>query len=231
VISLTNNIDPDVPQTQDPSDTFVGTGDFDGDGKSDILWRQADGNVRIWFMNGRTIVRKVSATGTPPLGPEWRIQGVADLNRAGRSDILWRKQDGSLQIWFMLGASVLADLAVTQLTLPPEWNIQGTADFNGDGRSDILWRKQDGTAAIWLMNATFILAASTLSVPVMGPEWTVVDTGDFNVDGKGDILWRNVSGTTAMWIMNGTAITSAGPLDEQRGNDAIIRGVGRFNSF
>lgn len=231
VISLANNLDPDVPQTQDPSDTFVGTGDFDGDGKSDILWRQADGNVRIWFMNGRSIVRKTSATGTPLLGPEWSIQGIADLNGAGRSDILWRKQDGSLQVWFMLGASVLADLAISDLVLTPEWSIRGTADFNSDGKSDILWRKQDGTVAIWLMNATFILAASSVTIPAMGPEWTVVGTGDFNRDGKGDILWRNANGTTAMWVMDGTAVTSAGPLMEQRGNDAIIRGVGRFNSL
>ena len=27
-------------------------GDFDGDGKSDILWRGSDGSTTVWIMNG-----------------------------------------------------------------------------------------------------------------------------------------------------------------------------------
>jgi len=34
---------------------IVGTGDFNGDGKSDILWRDSSGNVAMWFMNGTQI--------------------------------------------------------------------------------------------------------------------------------------------------------------------------------
>ena len=36
--------------------SIVGTGDFNGDGKSDILWRDTSGNVAIWEMNGTTIL-------------------------------------------------------------------------------------------------------------------------------------------------------------------------------
>jgi hypothetical protein len=32
--------------------TIVGIGDFNGDGKSDILWRDSTGTEVIWFMNG-----------------------------------------------------------------------------------------------------------------------------------------------------------------------------------
>jgi len=32
--------------------SIVETGDFNGDGKSDILWQDTSGNVAIWFMNG-----------------------------------------------------------------------------------------------------------------------------------------------------------------------------------
>ena len=34
---------------------IAGTGDFNGDGKSDILWRQISGAVAIWLMNGFNI--------------------------------------------------------------------------------------------------------------------------------------------------------------------------------
>ena len=39
--------------TVDPAYDIVGTGDFDGDGKSDILWRHTTlGDVWIWLMDG-----------------------------------------------------------------------------------------------------------------------------------------------------------------------------------
>jgi hypothetical protein len=36
--------------------SIAGVGDFDGDGRSDILWRHdATGQNLIWFMNGATL--------------------------------------------------------------------------------------------------------------------------------------------------------------------------------
>jgi len=39
----------------DGSWSIVQTGDYNGDGKSDILWMDGSGNVAVWFMNGATI--------------------------------------------------------------------------------------------------------------------------------------------------------------------------------
>jgi serralysin len=33
-----------------PTWKAVGTGDFDGDGKSDILWQNTDGQAAIWLI-------------------------------------------------------------------------------------------------------------------------------------------------------------------------------------
>ena len=35
--------------------SIVGAGDFDGDGKFDLLWRDTSGDMAIWFMNGAQI--------------------------------------------------------------------------------------------------------------------------------------------------------------------------------
>jgi hypothetical protein len=35
-----------------PSWHVIGTGDFNGDGKSDILFQNTNGSVAIWLMNG-----------------------------------------------------------------------------------------------------------------------------------------------------------------------------------
>ena len=72
-----------------PADWQIqGTGDFNGDGKSDILWRNtASGEVDIWHMNGTTLAGR---RGGSRCLPNWQIQGTGDFNGDGKSDILWR---------------------------------------------------------------------------------------------------------------------------------------------
>jgi hypothetical protein len=35
--------------------TIVGTGDFNGDGMTDILWQDTTGQRVLWFMNGTSL--------------------------------------------------------------------------------------------------------------------------------------------------------------------------------
>ena len=53
--------------------TIADTGDFNGDGKSDILWRDTSGNTAIWFMNGLQIG---STAGLGNIPTTWTVQGV-----------------------------------------------------------------------------------------------------------------------------------------------------------
>jgi FG-GAP-like repeat len=63
----------------------VGTSDFDGDGKSDIAWRDLNsGNVAIWLMNGAAI-KSSGGLGSVPLN--WLILGTGDYNGDGKSDL------------------------------------------------------------------------------------------------------------------------------------------------
>ena len=47
----------------------VATGDFNGDGHSDILWQNANGQVSIWEMNGTTRIGGGTVSTNP--GTSW----------------------------------------------------------------------------------------------------------------------------------------------------------------
>src|ERR1039458_2735946 len=82
--------------------TIVGTGDFNGNGNTDILWRDTAGAVAIWFMNGTTVT-SISALGNVPTN--WTVVGTGDFNGDGNTDILWRDTAGDVGIWLMNGTT------------------------------------------------------------------------------------------------------------------------------
>jgi hypothetical protein len=49
------------------------TGDYNGDGMSDLLWRDTSGNTSMWFMNGTTVA-STGAVGNIPTN--WTVQSA-----------------------------------------------------------------------------------------------------------------------------------------------------------
>lgn len=45
-----------VPGGADASWTVAGVGDFNGDGKTDVLWRHSSGAVHAWLIDGTTVI-------------------------------------------------------------------------------------------------------------------------------------------------------------------------------
>ena len=195
--------------------------DFNGDGKSDILWRNASsGADAIW--NGADNGSGVPVGGVADLN--WKVAGVGDFNGDGKSDILWRNaSSGADAIWN--GANSGDSLAVGGVA-DLNWKVAGVGDFNGDGKSDILWRNAS-TGANGLWNG----GNSGDSLPVGAVadlNWKVAGVGDFNGDGKDDILWRNTStGYNAIW--NGGDNSNGLPMGEVTDLNWKVEGVGDFN--
>jgi hypothetical protein len=197
------------------------THDFNGDGKSDIAWRDSSGNVTISLMDGASIITTGAAA---QAGSPWSMVGQRDFDGDGKADILWLDTSGDVAIWFMNGTTVRTGAVVG--TAPTIWSVTGTADFNGDGKADILWGDANGNVGIWLMNGATIL--STAAVGTQTGTWTVAGTGDFNGDGMADILWVDASGDVAIWFMNGTTVTSSASVGTAAANWSIV-GTGDFN--
>jgi phospholipase/lecithinase/hemolysin len=177
---------------------YTDTHDFNGDGKSDILWLDTSGNVGLWLMNGTSIL-STSVLGNMP--SVWSVVGQRDFNDDGKSDILWRDTSGNVGMWLMNGASVESSTVLGNV--PTSWSVAGTGDFNGDGYGDILWRDTSGNVGIWLLKgATIQQVAVVGNVPV---NWTIV-----GADMYGDIFWRNTTtGEVGMWVMAGATVTQS----------------------
>ena len=183
--------------------------DFNGDGQSDILWRNpSTGQVAIWEMNGTTLLPGTGYINASP-DSSWQIAGTGDFNGDGKADILWRNSStGLLAIWEMDGTTLLPGTGYISNNPALTWQISGTGDFNGDGKADILWRNSStGQLAIWVMDGTTLLPGTDYISNNPALTWQISGTGDFNGDGKADILWRNSStGQLAIWVMNGTTL-------------------------
>jgi hypothetical protein len=147
-----------------------------------------------------------------------------DVDGNCKGDVLWRRDDGLVYVWFMEGATISSAEAVTGV--PAEWAVQRVGDFDGDGRADVLWRRDDGLVYVWFMDgATISSAEAVTGVPL---DWSIQGAGDFNGDGKADIVWRHAGGLVYVWLMDGSTIAShASPAGVA--NDWTILGVGDFD--
>ena len=128
--------------------TVAGTGDFNGDGRDDVLWRHDNGAVTDWLgqANGGFVSNLPIAIVAAPTS--WNVAGTGDFNGDGRDDILWRNDVGAMSPIGSarpMAASSRTPNAAYQL--PTNWQIAGTGDFNGDGRDDIMWRNENGAYA------------------------------------------------------------------------------------
>lgn len=215
---------------------IVGTGDFNLDRKSDIVWRHPDGRLAFWFMNGATWVTDAVFT---TMSSAWVVAGVGDFNGDDRSDILWRNGN-ALQLWYFGGSgntvaatSAPLDPTTNPMTplAPPDRNVIGTGDFNRDGHGDVLWGPRiiaspPNDVLVWLFDADVVIATGVPGTD--SGTGSVQGVGDFDGDGRDDLLRRYPDGTLNIWFMSGTTKLSEGwpgtpPTAWQ------VRGVGDFN--
>jgi len=118
----------------------VGSGDYDGNGASDLLWENTQtGALTLWLLNGGAVL----GTGTLdrsslPAGEEWRVGGSADFDADGADDLmLFSRVKGEVEVWTFSGAAV-----ATRTRMPGHkgaWSVVAVDDTDGDGMAEIVW--------------------------------------------------------------------------------------------
>jgi hypothetical protein len=244
--------------------TNLYVGDFNGDGKSDILrqekasWDNDNSNTANLLISTGTGFNKIVLSEDFWLHGDFTNLYVGDFNGDGKSDIL-RQEKGTWDDYNDWGvASLLTSTGTgfTQTWLPPELSVAGDStklyvgDFNGDGKSDILRQKRTIADNDNINTASLLISTGTSigNVAIFGnialsedfwlqEDFTNLYIGDFNGDGKSDILrqeksfWDNDAFNTAnLLISTGTSFNKI-VLDENLSlkGDFTNLYVGDFN--
>src|SRR6267378_1911492 len=207
--------------------------DFDGDCKSDILWRNTStGENYLFFMNGPAVASEGSLR---TVAEYWTLAGIGDFDGDGKADILWRNTStGENYAFFMNGPAVASEGSLR--TVAVDWTLAGIGDFNGDGKADILWRNTStGENYVFFMNGPAVASEGSLRT-VADLNWKVQpalsDTlPDLVVT---SISYSSATGTFTSTVKNqGAAATPAGvPIGVAYSVDGVNRTWGAsFNSL
>ena len=207
-------------------------GDFNGDGKDDVLLRDGDGRWRYYAMNGRRHIADESGMVDIVADPAWALAGVGDLNGDGRDDILLRHGDGRWRYYAMYGRwHVAGESGMVDIPADEAWSLAGVGDFDGDGNDDILLRHDDLRWHYYRMGGHEVLAGSGSANLTRNPGWRVAGIGDLDGDGNDDVLLRKDTGGWYYYAMNGRRHISgrSGAAGLTRKAEYRMAGLGDFN--
>ncbi|MFH1148328.1 MAG: toxin TcdB middle/N-terminal domain-containing protein, partial [Pseudomonadota bacterium] len=156
--------------------------DFNGDGKSDILWvRDSQHHVAISW--GGTLNTYNCLDWTLPVFNHW----TGDFNGDGRADIVFCETGQPLSIVYGGDSSSLNSKSQLTWGLPP-FSDMLTGDFNGDGRTDLLFLT-GGYVNISYGGNLNSYTQCGIRIPWSSAIGYRLWTGDFNGDGKDDIIF------------------------------------------
>lgn len=201
-------------------------GDFDGDGKTDLLFAY-DGNIDVWTATSGTRTWAHNFGWNDDTKPRYR---VGDFNGDGKADLLHIGSGATLHVRLSNGNGFDAEA-------PSPWGQLGwedftkffIGDFNGDGKTDVLFIS-DGKLHVSLSLGDHFAP---------GEEWGSMGwnnpghykIGDFNGDGKMDVLFIDDSGHlfVALANPNGKGFLENKPWGQMGWNDMARYSLGDFN--
>lgn len=171
------------------------SGDFNGDGKKDLVLRHAtNGKALITLMDGANVLSQSTIS---TVSKSYVAVLAGDFNKDGNEDILWRSSNGVMFISYMNGTSELSRSG--KLKISAAIKLQGVEDFDGDGIDDLLLRAPNGYIYTLLMTTE---GAYWEGVAIASSNYQIVGIGDYTGNGVNDILFRNKKDTLLTLLTN-----------------------------
>jgi hypothetical protein len=164
-------------------------GDFDGDGKDDLLWYAPNGQDSIWWGSATSF----GSAGTPVAAGAGLIPVAGDFDGDGRDDILWYGQGATADtIWW--GQAVRSNVGspgtTSSRTIVGNY-LPSAGDFDGDGRDDVmLYGPGTGSDYVWWghpVRSTF--GSGNQTITAVSGQYATPVAGDYDNNGTDDLYW------------------------------------------
>ena len=187
-------------------DRVLGVGDWNGDGKADLIGRErATGTLWLYPGPGRAgadfATRTRAGTGFGGFGS---ITAAGDVNGDHHPDIVVHKGDGVLRLYPGNGRGGF----LAPSTVGHGWQhltaLVGGGDYNSDGKADLIGRDAGGT--LWLYPGPGRRGAGYTTRTRAGSGWKgydrIVAPGNWTPDRRPDLLGRKAS-DHSLWLSYG----------------------------
>ncbi len=183
-------------------DTLIGVGDFDGDGKNDLVGRKAT-TGKLWLYPGKGGGRFSRAVRLASTWEYTLTTGVGDFDRDGDPDLVARDSAGRLYLipgrGGKLGEARLIGVGFNSIDL-----ISGRGDITNDGAPDLIARvARTKQTRIYIGNGSGGVGAYYGPFPrFKNVDW-ISGGGQFAGTGANDVVGRNGKGQLVAFANTG----------------------------
>ena len=190
-------------------------GDFNGDGKSDLIHFVSNDYVHVWLAKGDGTfdikARFPAANGYPVAANSYNyIPG--DFNGDGKTDLFHLKGPSETRVWLSNGDGTF-DIKPVYLPWAGYAVNQNSAyryeagDFNGDGRTDLIHFVHNSSVNVWFSNGDGTFNVVGGFIPWAGYNLSAnyynYKLGDFDGDGLTDMIHFYAPNYAHVWLSKG----------------------------
>jgi hypothetical protein len=131
-----------------PGYVINAVGDFNGDGKADLMWTSAANDLYLWSSTGNGF--SSTYLGTYPAG--WTLIGAGDMDGDGTDDLLWWNADAcQFGYWLMKNGK---RVGISSGTVNCAYHIVGVGYFRPLDKLDLVWTSDANDVYLWRNNGT-----------------------------------------------------------------------------
>ncbi len=182
---------------------FLNVGDFNGDGRTDIVAFDAQGNWRVGLSTGQRFLTRTFASGWAADDALWKTYQVGDFNNDGLDDVALFHLSGDWWVGLSDGGSFTARVFATGWNTAEQWTDAIVGDLNGDHRQDVAMLHHTGVWFVGLSTGAKFEIYRWADSWGKSSNWSHIQVADFNADGMDDIMAYQTT-TGQWWIMFST---------------------------